>query len=255
MVLLATGLQLAAVSLLSPRHEPRARPPRPEAHLRLDRLETGRTALASDFERTDPTLFALVSERGFSGAAWLTVPPFDYRMTNAPEPLRWLTIRPEELADDLSEFVQTNLLNEDVIAGALPPRVAEPVVPVPVVVAGTVLRVEGELAGRRLLEGQTIPQLSEAIVANPTLAENRSNTVVSVLVDRSGRTVSAALLSLPNVLPAADELALKFAKAARFEPRRLGAVGAGQFEAGTLVFVWAKVRWEEPGVMAQRGKR
>jgi hypothetical protein len=244
-VVLLIAAQLAVVWCLSVRRSPPAPRVSAEAHLRVVGDGNKEGARRPTFEHADPTLFALVSAEGFSGPAWLTIPDFAYTMSNGPAPLQWLAVRPEELADDLTEFVQTNLLSEDVIAGPITPQVAEPAQRVPVLTAATLLKVEGELADRPLLYNPPLPQLSEPVL---------TNTTVRLLVDGDGRTVSAALLS-PSWVAAADQAALRFARGARFAPRRSTVEGdpGKKCDFGTFVFQWARLRWDVPPTLtAQR---
>ena len=124
-VLIAIG-HIGLIVVLSGKRTVSARPPSPESHIRLVGGPAGQASSPAHVDASDPTLFALASAQGFSGAAWLTLTPFNYSITNAPEPFHWLSLRTEELASDFSEFVQTNLLSEDVIAGPLSPSVAQP---------------------------------------------------------------------------------------------------------------------------------
>ena len=187
----------------------------------------------------DPTLLALVTSRGFSRSAWLTIPRFAYSMSNSLAPPLWLRRPAEELVDDFNEFLQTNLLFDRTLSGRLPPAVSEVRSPVPVVMKGTKLRIEGGLAGWRLVSPD-LPRESEPIL---------TNTVIRVFVDSAGITRSAALLSTKGV-EAADQDALNFAKHARFSPDGQGVASSSSTNAiglvsGTLVFQWFQVNWSE----------
>jgi TonB family protein len=238
-------MQLALVSWLSGGHSGEAVRPRAETHVRLAWPSEPEPPAAQGPEKDDPTLFALVSAQGFSRSAWLSLPRFEDPMTNPPEPLHWLSLASEELADDFTEFVQTNLVGEDLIASTPAPTLANPALPTPVVVADTIVRVESGLAGRALLPNLRLPRETEPIL---------TNSVVSVLVDPSGRTMSAALLSTSGVAQA-DQDALNFAKAARFAPSTEGGSSISGFAFGTLVFQWAGVRWAEPVTVTVAAKQ
>ena len=56
----------------------------------------------------DPTIFALPSERGFSGSAWLTFAPLEHRLTDWTEPLRWLAPQTSGLAQTFARVAATN---------------------------------------------------------------------------------------------------------------------------------------------------
>jgi hypothetical protein len=201
--------------------------------------------------QADPTVFALPNAHGFSAAAWLTVTPFSFWMTNPPAPPRWLRPAVDEFADDFNEFVQTNLVAEEMLPDKLTPTPAQMGLPGPHLVPATVLRVEGLLSQRRLLPGQSLPQLPLIVL---------TNSVVRVRVDPSGRVISAALLPFPlpgPELAQADQEALKFAKSARFAPDHEALWHEGPDElrlvSGNLVFQWSRVRWEPPPIRtAQR---
>jgi TonB family protein len=198
--------------------------------------------------RNDPTLFALPTPNGFSGEAWLTVVPFSYHMTNVPTPPHWLLPPVDELADDFNEFVQTNLVAEETLPDQLMPTPAFVNMPLPEVIASTLLKVEGPLAERPLLPGQPLPQLSQPIL---------ENSVVRVRVDPSGRVISAVLLSAAGSGSSpADQEALKFAKGARFAPaKRVGLSGNASptgLISGDLVFWWSRVRWGQPTMHTAR---
>jgi hypothetical protein len=187
-------------------------------------------------QHTDPTLFALVRPHGFSGRAWLTIPRMGYPLVSSREPLQWLALASDELGNDFVEFVRTNVTAEDGLQDRVPPAFAQPNLPTPLVIASTKLRVEGPLAGRAIRPDVPVPQPSEILVTN--------NTVIRVLVDGAGLPISAALLT-PCGVPKADQDALAFARAVRFEPATTaspGGVGSpGALTLGQLVFQWARV--------------
>jgi TonB family protein len=214
----------------NPRATPALAKPRTHLTFLMGRNAPGQRRHLTD--QGDPTLFALVTAEGFSGPAWLKAPQLDYQPVHPPEPLRWLTLPLEELADDFAEFVQTNLLSEDLVADRLPPALAQPSVPTPVVVASTALKVEGPLRARRRLADRRLPQASEPIL---------TNTVVRVLVDQSGAPVSAALLSSSGATKP-DQDALDFARTARFAPANRSAESG--LTSGDLVFQWARISWD-----------
>src|SRR5205814_7639845 len=57
---------------------------------------------------SDPTLFALPSLQGFSGAAWLTFAPLQHKFTDWSEQPRWLEMETSSLGRTFLEFVSTN---------------------------------------------------------------------------------------------------------------------------------------------------
>jgi len=187
----------------------------------------------------DPTLFALASLQGFSGRAWLTIPTFEYELTNPPAPPQWLTPPVEELADDFNEFVQTNLVPGDATQDRLSPDLMQVHLPGRVVAASTVLRVAGPLGDAQLLPGPPLPKAAATILTNTT-------TVIRVRVDSAGAVLSAALLSSCGI-PVTDRDALVFAKSARFA--RLGSPdsvnGRNAVISGDLHFQWSQMVLEQ----------
>jgi hypothetical protein len=188
----------------------------------------------------DPTLFALLSPAGFSRTAWLTIAPFRYTMTNHPASLAWLTLVSDELANDFAEFVQTNLVSEDVMLDNLPPEFARPTLATPLVSSGIAVRVEGPLDERGLLA-----ELHAAAPSEPIL----QNTLVHVVVNDAGQVLSAALM-LSCGVPQADAEALRLSATARFRPIKSSRAGRSAkqnaYSWGNLVYQWAQVRWNEP---------
>jgi TonB family protein len=190
----------------------------------------------------DPTLRALVSPRGFSSRAWMTIPQFSYQLQSRSLPARPLEPPIEEWTGDFDEFVQTNLVFETFLSEKLPPLLAEVRLPRPLVVPSTVLRVEGDLASRPILNQQELPTPAAPL---PLL----SNTVVRVLVNPEGIALSSTLLA-GSGSPAADQEALRYAKSTRFAPKHETAADSGvpgEFDFGYLIFQWSSVKWIEHG--------
>ncbi len=102
-------------------------------------------------------------------------------------------------------------------------------------VSPSALRIQGELARRRLLAPLDLPPQTN----NDVLGDS----VVQVLVDADGNVLSATLLPPGSGLATADKDALNFAKSARFEPlNREGpasSVNSGtNLTLGDMVFQW-----------------
>jgi TonB family protein len=241
-ILLVCALQAGLLGWLSPGGGPQ--PARTRAGIEV-RVKSAAPGAALNPERLDPTIFALVTSQGFSGSAWIGVTPFPYAPTNQSVPFQTLALPVEELAADFAEFVRTNLVADELALDSVPPARSELRLPEPVVIPAATVRVDGELAGRPLLPGAKLSPFGEPILTNLT-------TVVQVLVNRTGQTLSAALLSSCGVSKA-DQEALRFAATARFAPAALSADAEVQEEAmvfGTLTFQWAGVRWETPRPVA-----
>jgi len=99
------------------------------------------------------------------------------------------------------------------------------------------LRVEGGLAGRRLLATLDLPAWQHSDVL--------TNTIVQVLVNAEGRPVSVTLLPPGSGLTTADDHALAQARTARFEPASAGGQEGqplppplAHLAWGSLVFEW-----------------
>jgi TonB family protein len=196
----------------------------PEAEEQLKRLPT----------LTDPTLFALPSQHGFSARAWLSFQPLQYRLADWSEPPRWLEVDTTQLGRISSQLVLTNIAPPMLIADKPLPRLigSIPAVPALSVRDRSVARAEGDLARRRWLDRPELPSW-------PHSTDLLTNTVVQLTVDASGRALSAVLLA-GSGLAAADQFALEVAKAARFAPwpRKRDAAAQDALTSGRMVFLW-----------------
>ena len=192
----------------------------------------------------DPTLFALPHLEGFSGEAWLKVPAVGFRATDWSEPARLLPPEILELAGGFRSFVQTSGAPSFLSIAIVKPEWVVPesfsVAPPP---TASRLRIEGDLAKRRLL---SVPQLPPW-----TNTDLLTNSIVQLLVDAQGNPVSAVLLR-PGLTPPspkqeeANQQALELARAARFEPTRPrtppnpGKPASG-LSIGTMIFEWQTI--------------
>ena len=184
----------------------------------------------------DPTLFVWANPHGFSETAWLEVPPLEYQPFEWTEPPQFLAVRVERLGQAFRQVVQ----------GSSAPRFEttgkpEAQITVPELEAGTTsipaqssLRIEGNLAGRRLLSRFDLPSWR----TNDILRAS----VVQVVVGADGQTQSAALLSSSG-LKEADARALDLAKSAEWEPlqrpgQHRSARGVAPLRWGQLAFSW-----------------
>lgn len=182
----------------------------------------------------DPTLFALPGLNGFSGPAWLLYPALDYQPPDYSEPLRWLEINEQSLGETFSGFLATNTLVAPMIADKpLPPlQRYEPNYPNEPVPARSLLRIEGELAGR------TLPGAS--LLKSWPHSQLLSNTITQVVASPDGVTLSATLLT-GSGLTEADAYALKLAGNKRWRPlpRHDGGVDRAESLAwGRMTFEW-----------------
>jgi len=183
----------------------------------------------------DPALFALPSLQGFSGSAWLTFAPPEHRLNDWTEPARWLALNPTWLADRFAHLAAGSSPAPLLIADKPLPRPTGLDVPVPNAPLATQsdLHVEGELAQRPLLAPLELRSWP------PT--EPLTNTIVQLLVDATGRPLTATLLT-ESGSKEADQYALAQAKSAQFEPLRRPkemSLPDPRLSWGKLVFQWA----------------
>jgi len=179
----------------------------------------------------DPTLFALPHREGFAGATWLRIPDLKYEPFHWTEPPRLLALPVEKLGGAFAQFMRTNRLAPFELELKPVPQLTMPVAPAPglAVAARSTLRIGGGLAGRHLRNPPELPP--------QPWTDLLTNSVAQVLVNPDGNVISATLLG-DSGSREADQLALKTAKSARFEPLRNG---DAQLTIGTLIFQWYTV--------------
>jgi len=202
------------------------------ASLLLDQPAPG-TPLAAALAIQDPTSFALVNPHGFSGEAWLNIPPFEHSLTDWMSPPYWLKPTTDRLGAAFAQFVRSNQVGALTLAeGAAPPAFLLPLVSSRVPTQST-LRVEGDLAHRPLMSSVKLPGFAHHDLL--------SNSVVRVMVNRSGRVLSHALLASSGSADA-DQLALDLSRTARFQalpPNNNGSVrDLSRLAWGKLIFRW-----------------
>jgi TonB family protein len=187
----------------------------------------------------NPTLFAWANPRGFSGAAWLKIPPVNYQLADWTEPPRWLPLSVADLGNTFHRFVQTNLASALPIAVRPEPRFTLTELPLPITSLATRsrLRVEGELAARHLLTQLDLPSQPHTDIL--------TSSIVQVMVDAEGRTISATPLS-GSGSKEADQRALNLAKTARFNSLRVSGPdrlteSVAPLSWGQLIFEWHTV--------------
>ena len=202
------------------------------ASLLVDQPTPG-TRLAEAMAIQDPTTFALVNPHGFSGEAWLNLRPFEHRVADWMSPHYWLKPAPDRLGAIFSQSVRSNQVSALTLAeGAAPPPFLLPLVSSLVPTQST-LRVEGGLARRPLRSPIKLPGVPHHDLL--------SNSVVRVMVNRSGRVLSHALLASSG-FPDADQLALDLSLNARFQSLRAEGNGSARdpfgLAWGHLIFQW-----------------
>jgi hypothetical protein len=182
----------------------------------------------------DPTLLALPNLRGFSGSAWLRFAPLEYQPGEWSDAPNWLTLDDPSLGEAFSRYLAANETGPPQVADKPLPSLLryEPIFPNDPVPARSRFRVEGPLAGRRLLAAPPLLSWEHS--------ELLSNSVVRVTVDGAGSSFSAVLLT-ESGFPAADQYALGFARELRFQPlaRDQGpGDNPGALTWGRLIFQW-----------------
>lgn len=216
---------------------PKRRPePSPTPIRLVDRADSRITELLN---LHDPALFAFCHPHNFSGTAWFKQRTIQYRMTNVTEPARGLALQPVGLGGNFSTYVAREMARPVHISQKAPPVVA------PISVAPAT-----DFASRLVMEGAVQKRTPVTPVTLPVQVHDNvlSNSVVRVIVDEAGQTISAVLLAGCG-LPRADDMALQIAKAIRYhrvtqqplEGAPPSLVGSGRWDMGNLIFDWATV--------------
>ncbi|MBI5800873.1 MAG: hypothetical protein HZA92_09155 [Verrucomicrobia bacterium] len=224
-------LHLGALSLVSSRREKvqHLADSRASVHWLTDPASARK--IVDSLLLTDPTQFAMVHPRGFSGTAWLR--------TSLPE------YRPAEWADEGRSLAQpANLLGgafrqaapageQPVFDPARKPIIAPPalVVSQPALRLRSQMLVEGAVRLRPLAQ----PPLLKSWPHADVLADSR----VQVLVTAEGLVFSPRLIGIANakdpVQQAADRHAVDLARQLRFEPAAKNSRASAE---GVLIFQW-----------------
>jgi hypothetical protein len=188
---------------------------------------------------SDPTLFILANQRGFSGEAWMKIPRQEYDLPTWNEPTRPLALPVAELGAGLNQFLKTNASPRVELVERNGPEFPAIVTEDDSTPAQSKLTVEGEIASRPLRSNFKL----DSWPANYLL----SNSIVQIGVDRDGDVLSAILTKDgKSGSKDADNSALNLGKSARFEPLvslKAGPPGVPQdrLRWGRLVFHWQTV--------------
>ena len=156
-IALVFGLQVVAIVWL--RDQSRHAPRRPESApvFRLSGYRSGEMLALED-----PTLFALPHLDGFSGKAWIDLPPPPFSEAEGREPELWLTLPVAQLGGAFEEFVRTNPPPPFAAMAAPDPQWVAPRVALNPPESGpSRLRTGGDLAGRLLLHAVGVAELDE----------------------------------------------------------------------------------------------
>lgn len=174
---------------------------------------------------TDPLLFPLASQHGFSGAGWMTVNRPDYSFPDEIEPPQWLALKTDRLgriapaqpkAEVPFELGQQSTPQTEALPVFVPPVLPQ---------TNTVVRVDAKLSERAV----GLPMKLPALPSDKVL----SNSVVDVAVNGAGQVI-ACRIAAQSDSKEADREALHKAKLLRF--RSLNAVGTIW---GQAIFEWA----------------
>jgi hypothetical protein len=223
--------QLGLIFSLGDKSPPRVRPPSPAPKLAVMGNSSSELIALSD-----PTLFALPHQVGFSGPAWMKIPPVPSRSFEWTEEPRWLPLPTEQvgiLAPNIAEANQSELLTP---YGSFEP---EPTTPEFASAASfrqkSECRLGEDLERRRL---KTVPKLPSW-----PHSDFLTNTVVKLFVNGDGVPVSIPVLLSSSGLKAADDYALAQANAARFKPILNEGPGRSAKPLanstwGTMIFEW-----------------
>jgi TonB family protein len=214
-------------------------PPHPRAISAAPTLQLAGEASAELLELSDPTLFALPHRQGFSGRAWLQIPPQKFPSFDWSEPPRWLALPVQQLGGAFHQFIETNQFDSFQRLAILAAELTKSE-PTPALASSEPSRVRlaGGLAGRRLVTPLALPSWPHTDLL--------TNTIIKLVVNAAGEPVSPPLLLSGSGAKEADEQALKLARTARFEP--IGAGGprsanqpVAQLTWGEMIFEWQTV--------------
>ena len=188
----------------------------------------GETRLIESVLDSDPSLFAMATAQGFSGAAWLNQTRRNYGLSEQQEKPFWLALNPSQLGNSLGQFVRTSFNAPASFEQDSPLAVQISTIPDPTVTTRTnsQFRIEGNLAAR-LLE---VPQL-KSWATNEIV----NQTEVQIGVDQDGLVISARLLAKSGS-PEANRSALEVARRLSFSRVQPSGVAWGK-----TIFHWHTV--------------
>jgi hypothetical protein len=208
--------------------------PEPWLKLVVDPPSSRPSALSP--QASDPTLFALPSHQGFSGAAWLDLLSASSAPPAWAEPPGWLPAQTNELGAGFLRFVRTNTHPDTIARPAWDTSAgtADILLVNDAVTTQSVVQIQGPLTNRQLLAPLTVP--------NPVHPDTLLDTVIQVRVNRDGLNESAILVQGCG-LKSADDAAITAARAARFLPvasavHQASGRPAGLPGWGRMVFQW-----------------
>ena len=228
-IAIAVAAQLALILWFSARGELKPRTPdvRPDVKLMAG---AGWEWLAM----TDPTVFSRAHPDGFSGVAWLSIPPHSYLPADRGGAPMWLAPAPKRMGAAFQSFVKGYLPEGVTLRTWQPPMITPPSRLPAVPSFDSRLKVLGPLAVRGIVTQPELPAWTNTDILAPSQ--------VQVLVDARGHPVSVVLLR-GSGLEAADQSAVAIAQRMSFGPDR-GVLNNPASSAddglttGSLVFSW-----------------
>jgi TonB family protein len=182
---------------------------------------------------SDPTVFAGVHPRGFSGSAWLRAPEFRYETKSWSEPAPRLQPQPTALAGDFVRFVRQQTTAPQPGLQKPSPDPAPPTVPGIALPGHPQVTFHGSLSARPLVGSGPLPATEFAAVL--------TNTVVRMMISGQGDPLSATVVHSSGSTEA-DRRALDYVRALQFEPARELSEPSGHsltdLAFGEVVFQW-----------------
>jgi TonB family protein len=185
---------------------------------------------------SDPTLFALPHRQGFAGLAWLRLPQPEFHFFHWPQEPRFLQPSVERLGTVLDRGAQPESLTPPLgLSRPEPTLTMAEADPRPTAPAGSRLRLEDGLAGRRLVTPINVPPMPHTDLL--------TDTVVQVVANAKGLPVSVPVLLSSSGSAEADREALRLARSARFVPVTSGGPEgvsnlSAQLTWGRMIFEW-----------------
>jgi hypothetical protein len=231
LIALTFCVQLGLIYLLADKSPPRLRSSSP-----APRLAFVAPSSSEIISLADPTLFALPHQVGFSGPAWMTIPPVPSRSFEWTEEPRWLAFPIEQLGITSAGHPESNQTEPLTTFISFEP---EPAPPEPLF-AGSFR----QKSGFRLGEGLERRRLKTSLkLPSWPHSDFLTNSVVKLFVNADGIPASIPVLLYSSGLKAADDYALAQASAARFEPiinegpsRSTSPLANSTW--GTIIFEW-----------------
>jgi hypothetical protein len=183
----------------------------------------------------DPTLLAMASPRGFSGAAWLRPKPEEFRTSEWTDAERSLAQPTQSLGGAFQLMAPTARPQDFEPVRRPAPTVPGTIVAPPVLRSASRLLVQGDLARRPLVKVPALRSWSHTDLL--------TDTRVQVIVSAEGLVISPRLAQATAarnpVQRAADQHAIELARGLRFASLpQAGSQGPGALAEGVLVFQW-----------------